>query len=78
MKTAENKLLLTGVVLLTHAEINYSATEGEAMAAVKAIQHFRPYLHGRRFQLQTDHVSLKWLMTTTNLTGKLARWALSL
>jgi hypothetical protein len=48
------------------------------MAAVKAIQHFRPYLHGRRFQLQTDHVSLKWLMTTTNLTGKLARWALSL
>jgi hypothetical protein len=63
---------------LNSAELNYSASEGEAMAAVKAIQHFRPYLHGRRFQLQNDHVALKWLMTTTNLQGKFARWALSL
>jgi hypothetical protein len=63
---------------LNSAELNYSASEGEAMAALKAIQHFRQYLHGRRFQLQTDHVALKWLMTTTNLQGKLATWALTL
>ena len=60
---------------LTAAELNYSASEGEGetMAAVKAIQHCRSYLHGWRFQLQTDHAALKWLMTTTNFQGKLAR-----
>lgn len=63
---------------LTPAEQNYSASEGEALAVISAISHFRPYLHGRRFFLQTDHIALKWLMTTTNLKGKLARWALEL
>ena len=36
---------------LQAAEKNYSATEGEALAAVKSVIHFRPYLHGHRFQL---------------------------
>jgi hypothetical protein len=32
-------------------ELKYSATEGEAMAAVKAIQQFTPYLQSHRIQL---------------------------
>lgn len=59
-------------------EQEYSSAEGKALAVVKSIQHFRPYLYGKKFLLQTDHAALKWLMTTTKLTGKLARWALEL
>jgi hypothetical protein len=60
------------------AESNYSSYEGEALAAVWAIAHFRPYLYGQKFTLVTDHQSLKWLMESDKLTGKLVRWALLL
>ena len=60
------------------AEANYSSYEGEALAAVWAIAHFRPYLYGQRFTLVTDHQPLRWLMESDKLTDKLARWALLL
>ena len=61
-----------------NAESNYSFYEGEALAAVWAIAHFRPYLYGQRFTLVTNHQPLKWLMESDKLTSKLARWALLL
>ena len=60
------------------AEQNYSSFEGECLAVVWATSHFRPYLFGNSFHLVTDHEPLKWIMTTTKLTGKLARWSLLL
>ena len=42
------------------------------------MQHFRHYLIGSKFLLLTDHGALKWMMTTSNLTGRLARWSLLL
>ena len=60
-------------------EKNYSASELECAAAVWALTtKWRPYVYGAPFQLITDHASLKWLMTATNLTGRLARWSLRL
>jgi hypothetical protein len=60
------------------AEVKYSSYEGEALAAVWAIAHFRPYLYDQRFTLVTDYQPLRWLMESDKLTGKLARWALLL
>ena len=63
---------------LNKHESNYSSYEGEMLAAVWAIKTFRPYLHGTPFTVITDHQPLAYLMKTPNLTGKHARWALSL
>ena len=58
------------------AERNYSTTEREALAVIFGIKKFEPYLYGKKFILHTDHHSLKWLMTISDPTGKLARWSL--
>ena len=55
-----------------------SSYQGEMLAAVWAIKTLRPYLHGTAFTLVTDHKPLEWLMTSKQLTGQAARWALSL
>ena len=60
------------------AEHNYSSFEGECLAVVWAKSHFRSYLFGNSFTLVTNHEPLKWIMTTTKLTRKLARWSLLL
>ncbi len=60
------------------AESHYSSYEGECLAAVWAVAHFRCYLFGTQFTFITDHHPLKWLMESDKLTGKLARWALIL
>jgi hypothetical protein len=60
------------------AKSNYSSYEGEYLAVVWVVIHFRPYLYGTNFTLYTDHQPIKWLMTNDKLTGKLARWALIL
>lgn len=60
---------------LSGPERNYSVTEREALAALTALEHWRCYLeNGRTFTLYTDHAALKWFLSITNPTGRLARW----
>lgn len=66
---------------LNDHEIKYSTTEKEMLAVVWSIKHFRPYVYGKQFKLNTDHQALKWLHTKfigQNLNPRIQRWILSL
>ena len=63
---------------LKDAETRYTATEIECLAMKWAVTHFRPYIHGTRFTLETDHVALTWLRTVQHSNARLIRTALAL
>lgn len=63
---------------LTPAEQNYSANEGECLAALYGVEQFRPYVHGAHFTVETNHSALKWLMPSTWPNGKRSRWVVIL
>jgi hypothetical protein len=46
------------------------------LAIIWACDHFRPYLIGTAFDVETDHQSLAWLKKSEK--GRLARWAMKL
>lgn len=73
----EHAIAYTSKKLKTR-EQNYSATELELLAVLHAVEAFRPYLEGYKFEVITDHSSLKWLHKLKNPTGRLARWAVQL
>ena len=61
---------------LSQSERNYSTTERELLAVVKAIEKFRVYLLSREFELITDHSALRWLNTldVNDVKGRRGRW----
>ncbi|KAL0128551.1 hypothetical protein PUN28_003706 [Cardiocondyla obscurior] len=64
--------------VLNDAEKNYSTIEKELLAIVYCVQHFRPYLYGKKFILITDHKPLTWLNKLKDPTSRLARWRIKL
>lgn len=59
---------------LSDAESRYSALERELLAVVWAIDHFRPYLFGRRFTIRTDHKPLLWTSGLKESSARVGRW----
>lgn len=55
-----------------------SAYEKELMALVLVVQHWRPYLLGRRFVVRTDQKSLKQLLSQPLTTPAQQNWAAKL
>ena len=76
-KGEEHPIAYASKKLLASEKI-YSAIEREALAIVKGIKHFRTYLEGSTFTVQTDHNPLTHLGNLKDSHGRLARWALSL
>lgn len=63
---------------LRGAELNYTTTEKECLSVVFAIEKFRHYVEGFKFEVITDHSALLWLFKQANLSGRLARWIMKL
>ena len=59
-------------------ERKYSAIEREALAIVSGIRHFRTYLEGTKFEVQTDHNPLIHMPHMKDSHGRIGRWALAL
>jgi hypothetical protein len=54
---------------------NYDARRLELLAAILALEYFRPFIDGVRVSLDTDHRDLAFLQNVKHSTGQLARWA---
>ena len=75
-RLADQKLhpVAFGSRALSPHEKNYSVTELETLAVVRAIKHFRVYLYGHNVQVITDHSAVKALLSSPSPSGKHARW----
>lgn len=62
----------------TKGEKSKSIIEKELTAIHWAINHFKPYLYGRKFVIKTDHRPLVYLFGMKNPTSKLTRMRLDL
>ena len=64
------------------AESRYSVIEKEALAIVACIQAFHYYIHGRHFELHSDHAPLRYVLSHAQKgriqNTRLERWKLSL
>ena len=58
----------------TPTERNWSVTERELGAVVKASSKFHHYLVGKPFLLRTDHEAIKYLQRSKSPSGRLFRW----
>ncbi len=63
--------------VLNSAESMYSVTHLEALAVVWAFKHFRDMVYGYLITVYTDHSAVTQLFSGKNLTGRLARWYLT-
>ena len=61
---------------LTKTQQNYTVTEKECYAVIRAVEKFRHFIDLLSFTVITDHSSLKWLMNQKDLCGRLGRWSL--
>lgn len=50
----------------------------ELLAIVDSCKHFRPYLFGQKFTIETDHKPLTWLFSLKEPNQRLIRWKLRL
>ena len=62
----------------TPAESRWHTLQQELFAVKWGLEHFRPYILGRRIKVITDHANLKWLTSLAPQQAKLARWCMSM
>lgn len=65
---------------LSSTQRRYSATERECLAVLLSIEHFKHFVEGSQFIVQTDAMSLTFLQTMSieSKSPRIARWALKL
>ena len=63
---------------LNSSEQRYCARRRELLAIVRAVKHFDVYLRGPEFTIRTDHASLQFIKTLTQVPDQMFRWILFL
>ncbi len=63
---------------LSDAECRYSVTHLEALSVIWALKHFRDIIYGYSITVYTDHSAVTQLFKGKNLSGRLARWFLTI
>ena len=63
---------------LNAAEKRYPVHERELLSIVHALKTWRHFLMGSKFTIETDHAPLRHFMSQRTLTGRQARWSLTL
>jgi RNase H-like domain found in reverse transcriptase len=58
---------------LSRSKRNYHVHERELLAIVHALKEWRPYFHGSRFAIKTDHHPLRYLDSQTNISERQMR-----
>ncbi|GJQ70848.1 hypothetical protein Trydic_g771 [Trypoxylus dichotomus] len=56
------------------AEKHYSTIKRELLAIVDCCKHFRPYIFGREFLIETDHKPLGWLFSLKDPNSRPTLW----
>ena len=74
----KNRAIAYASRTLNQAESNYSVTHQETLAIVWALKHFRDIILGYPITVFTDHAPVTDLFKGRNLTGRLARWYLTI
>ena len=78
MKKKRERPIAFASRVLSKTERKWSVTERKAYALVWAVNYFRQYLLGNKFELISDHRPLVYLRNIKNPTPKIARWLLQL
>jgi hypothetical protein len=55
-------------------ERNYATHDSELASIVHTLRMWRHYLMGKRFELRTDHIGLKYLFEQPTWNAKQRRW----
>ena len=67
--SGEEKPIAYGSQTLSKTEQNYAQVEKEVLAIIFGIKKFHQYIHGRKFQLVTDHKPLTTKAILSQKTG---------
>ena len=63
---------------LNQAEQRYCARRRELLAIQRSVKHFDVYLRGPEFTIRTEHASLQYIKTLTDVTDQMFRWIMLL
>src|SRR6476469_10324696 len=69
MKTGQDHPVAYWSKTLTECQRNYFPYDKEGLAVVQAVEHFKCYLSGRPFILETDHQALRHLLLQKSITS---------
>ena len=64
--------------VLTPAEANYNVTHQETLGVVWGLKHFKDLIYGYPITVFTDHAAVTEIFRGKNLSGRLARWYLTI